>query len=161
MTTALSTCKRELTPWFQLLSPIFKKYTDVEEYPLIFKNIVLAEELVEDGSIHCIEGWADGDGKLSVWLTTDNSYFSKPNKTGDAYIVPSQLPRTFQHDLEATVFDMVRNYNFKNTFFIVEFWVRENGKALILWKSTTEFATLILPCNTNCMKRLRFMVLYI
>ena len=127
--SALTACKRELTPWFQLLCPVFEKYVDATKYPLILKNIVVAEELVE-GSIHCIEGWADDRGELHVWLTTDNSYFSKPEKTGDAYIVPSQLPHVLQRDLESVVFGLLRNYGFKNTFFNVEFWCRENGKRI-------------------------------
>ena len=130
MVTALSACKHELTPWFKLLCPLFEKYINVAKYPLILKNIVLVEELVEDGSIHCIEGWADENGKLSVWLTTDNSYFSKPKKTGDAFIVPSQLPCTFRQNLEVNLLDKIRNYGLRSTFFNVEFWCRENGERI-------------------------------
>ena len=73
METALATCLQELPVWFELYTSIFEKYIDTQKYPLANSRIVLAEELVPDGTEHTVEGWVDGSGEPHIWLISDEA----------------------------------------------------------------------------------------
>ena len=65
MKAALESCRTELTDWTIIWRSLFEKYVDTEKYPLALKDMVIAEEVVPDGTQHTIEGWIDGEGNPS------------------------------------------------------------------------------------------------
>ena len=128
MEKALDICRRELPPWSALFRPIFEKYIDTKKYPLALSDMVVMEELVEDGSQHTIEGWVDDSGKAHIWLTSDEGYFSKPKRTVEGYFMPSQVPKSSIRAMEEKAIRAVQNHGLTNTFFDVEMWCRQGGK---------------------------------
>jgi len=130
MLAALASCRTELTGWSSIWRILFEKYVDIEKYPLALKDIVVAEELVPNGTQHTIEGWADGDGKPYIWLTTDTGYHLKPSKTMEGIYTPSQLPKQSLEALEEAALAVAKEHLLKDTFFNVELWYRDGGRKI-------------------------------
>ena len=56
MKAALESCRKELSFWSLIWRSLFEKYVDTKKYPLALKEMVIAEEAVQDGTQHTIEG---------------------------------------------------------------------------------------------------------
>lgn len=128
MKEALTSCQTALRAWNATWRPLFEKYVDTNKYPLAVKDIVLAEELVPDGTEHTIEGWVDNQGEVHIWLSSDEGYFMKPQKTVDGYFMPSQAKKSIVKKMEAVASRVVKNHSLRDTFFNVEMWCRKGGK---------------------------------
>ena len=130
MELALASCKRELPAWNALWKPLFEQYVDSQKYPLALKDTVIAEELVPDGTQHTVEGWVDDIGNFQVWMTSDEGYFMKPQKTLEGYFMPSQAPDPYIEQMEYVALSVARNHGLCSTFFNVEVWCRSGGKQI-------------------------------
>lgn len=145
MEVALASCRQELLAWSSIWRPVFEKYIDTKKYPLALKYMVIAEELVLDGSQHCVEGWVDDKGKFHVWVTSDEGYFMKPQKTVDGYFVPSQAKESSLKKLKAVALSFARNLGLRNTFFNVELWCRNGGKVITVTEINNRIAYVFHP----------------
>ena len=128
MKTALESCRTELSDWTSIWRSLFERYVDTEKYPLALKDMVIAEEVVPDGTQHTIEGWIDGEGNPYIWLTSDEGYYTKPHRTVDGYFMPTQVPKRCVKLMEDVALKVARNHLLRDTFFNVEAWCRNDGE---------------------------------
>ena len=130
MKAALESCRTELSDWGSIWKSLFEIYVDTEKYPLALKDMVIAEEVVADGTQHTIEGWVDGEGNPYIWLTSDEGYYTKPHRTVDGYFMPTQVPKRCIKSMEDVALKVARNHHLRDTFFNVEAWCRNDGEKI-------------------------------
>ena len=130
MKAALESCRTELSNWTNIWRSLFERYVDTEKYPLALKDMVIAEEVVPDGTQHTIEGWVDGEGNFYVWLTSDEGYYTKPQRTVDGYFMPTQVPKRCVKFMEEVALKVASNHLLRDTFFNVEAWCRNEGERI-------------------------------
>ena len=130
MKAALESCQKELPPWTDIWRSLFEQYVDTNKYPLALKEMVIAEEAVQDGTQHTIEGWMDGEGNPYIWLTSDEGYYTKPHRTVDGYFMPTQVPKGYVKSMEEVALKVANNHLLRDTFFNVEAWCRNGGEKI-------------------------------
>ena len=130
MKAALESCRKELSFWSLIWRSLFEKYVDTKKYPLALKEMVIAEEAVQDGTQHTIEGWMDGKGNPYIWLTSDEGYYTKPHRTVDGYFMPTQVPKSYVKSMEEVACKVASNHLLRDTFFNVEAWCRNGGEKI-------------------------------
>ena len=129
MEEALAILRLNLTQWFSLFKTTFlRKYIDLSKYPLAASEIVLIEELVDDGTQYTIEGWMNKDGKPCVWGTADTIVSYHPVKHTPDFVIPSTQPDAVVKRLEKFAVEVAKKYKIKNYFFNVELWYRDNDR---------------------------------
>ena len=130
MRAALESYRTQLSDWKSIWRSLFEAYVDTKKYPLALKDMVVAEEVVSDGTQHTIEGWVDGEGNPYIWLTSDEGYYTKPQRTIDGYFMPTQVPKRYVKFMEEVALKVARNHLLRDTFFNVEVWCRNEGKKI-------------------------------
>ena len=132
MKAALESCRKEVPQWNNIWRSLFEKYIDTKKYPLALKDMVIAEEAVQSGMQHTIEGWVDGEGRTHIWLTSDEGYFTKPQRTLEGYFMPTQVPQHYVKSMEEVAVKVASNHLLRNTFFNVEVWCCNGGKKVVV-----------------------------
>jgi hypothetical protein len=131
---AVANLNRLVAPYFASYREFFKRYLDLEKFPLAVENIAAVEELVDSSNQYCFEGWLDGNGKFAMFtsgiceISTDKAgrllYWAIPQfhsgaADGDTYKKLLEYTETIAH-----------RFGLRNTFFDVEFW--DHGDAVTL-----------------------------
>ena len=121
--TALAKLKPLVTPFFKGYSEFFRKYLDLEKFPLAVENIAVIEEFMESDKQYSVEGWMDGDGKFNIFCTSEAIVSTKKLETIVAFVIPAfSLPDASVSKFIQFMEDIVRTFGLRNTFFNVEAW---------------------------------------
>ena len=133
MEVALDGLKNVAAPFFPGYCEFFRRYLDLEKFPLAVENIAAVEELVDSKYQYCFEGWVDGNGNFEMF-TSGLCEISK-NKPGRLlyWLIPQFVSGegdTYKK-LHAYTEEMARRYGLTSTFFDIEFWQRGDEQTLI------------------------------
>ena len=133
MEAALDSLKKLVAPFFAGYSEFFRRYLDLEKFPLAVENIVAVEELVYSKYQYFFDGWMDGMGNFTMF-TSALCEISK-SKAGRIlyYVVPQFIfdgGDTYKKLLAYTE-EMARRFGLTNTFFDLEFWQQGDEVTLI------------------------------
>ena len=121
--TALAKLKPLVTPFFKGYSEFFRKYLDLEKFPLAVENIAVLEELVESGVQYSTEACLDGHSKFTFFKALDILLSPKKQETILAFVEPVfSLDDASVRKLTKFTEDMARRFDLRNTFFNVEVW---------------------------------------
>jgi hypothetical protein len=124
LTDAVETVRPQLSNWNKTFHDFFRQYVDLDKYPLADKNIMLVEELVQNASHHCVEGWVEPDGSIHIWALSDQNYFTDGRMTLDNYSTPSYLSQDLQDRIISESIDIVKNIGIKSGFWNLEIWIQ-------------------------------------
>ena len=131
MVVALAKLEELCRPYFTGYSEFFRRFLDLEKFPLAVKNIALVEELVDSGEQYCVEGWVDEVGKFTLW-TVGYEIVSPKTMGVLCWVIP-------QFTLKKDAFDeMVKfteklgqRFGLRSTFYDAELWKRGDELTLI------------------------------
>ena len=129
---ALKILRKELPEMDKYSRLCYKRYLDLEKYPLAEKYIVLLEEIVEDGFQINWEGFADGDGNIFTYCWTDEVLADKNKVIFSDFIMPSVLNEDLLKVGEKVCFDYLKDIDFRNGFANIELWVRKDNNIQII-----------------------------
>ena len=69
-------------------------------------------------------------GIPTIWLTSDEGYYTKPHRTVDGYFMPTQVPKSYVKSMEEVACKVASNHLLRDTFFNVEAWCRNGGEKI-------------------------------
>lgn len=125
---ALVLARRDLPAWARQYRPLFEAAVDVERYPLIRHDFLLAEEYI-DGPQVTVEGFVH-EGEFHLWAITDTNPFPG-TRAIDNFSLPSRHPEATQAQLTWATRDIARRVGFDGGFLNAEFWCQPEGPRLI------------------------------
>jgi hypothetical protein len=118
----------------QYLKPFFRTYCNVNQYPLLDKDILLIEQYIPSITRCCVDGCVY-DGEILIWgISQVHSYPNRPESIAD-FIFPALIDEATQSVLEeeyVAVVERVIKYGFNRQFINVEFFVMENGEVELI-----------------------------
>lgn len=110
-------------------SDLFAKNLPPSKYPYANKNLLLAEEVIQDARQFTVEGWSDSAGNPYIWAVADNTY-DATGITLDNYLVPTQATSKVRDKLCESALRIIANYEIVNGFWDIEIWLR-NGDVIV------------------------------
>ena len=66
---AVAKLNRLVAPYFASYREFFKRYLDLEKFPLAVENIAAVEELVDSSLQYNFDGWLDSNGKFTMFTS--------------------------------------------------------------------------------------------
>lgn len=156
LVTALDKIRPLATPLFKWYSEFFRKYLDLEKFPLAVENIVVLEELVESSKEYTCEGWMDGDDTFTMLCIWDTFASPKNRETIISFVLPQfSLDDTSVQKLTKFTEDMVRRFGLRNTFVDLEAW-KDGDKFTLVEVNSRISATE----QSDCFKEISGMSVY-
>lgn len=146
---ALMIARRDYGSWSPLYYPFFRRYIDLQKYPLATRDIMLVEEFV-DGPQVTVEGWVYQQEPY-IWAITDTNTYPG-SRVIDNFSLPSRHPPRLQQLLVQRAKEAIHNVGLDNGFFNIEFWCHEDGVTLteINGRAATCFYNLYRHCLDAC-----------
>ena len=146
---ALQIARRDYPVWSPLYTPFFRRYVDLEKYPLAVQDLMLVEEFV-DGPQVTVEGWVY-DKQPHLWAITDTNTYPG-TRVIDNFSLPSRHPAHIQAELERQACAAIGSMGLDNGFFNIEFWCHEDGVTLteVNGRAATCFYHLYRNCMDAC-----------
>ena len=146
---ALAIARRDYGAWSPLYFPFFRRYVDLNKYPLATRDIMLVEEFV-DGPQVTVEGWVRHN-EPSIWAITDTNTYPG-SRVIDNFSLPSRHPEHIQRLLMQRAKEAILNVGLDNGFFNIEFWCHEDSVTLteINGRAATCFYNLYRQCLGAC-----------
>ncbi|CAB4002297.1 ATP-grasp domain-containing [Paramuricea clavata] len=135
MEVALVNLERLVAPFFTGYCEFFRRYLDLEKFPLAVENIAAVEELVESCDQYCFEGWMDNNGNFK--LCTAGFCEISREKAGRVlhWIIPQFISGAVDGDtykkLVQYTEEMAHRFGVASTFFDLEFWQQGDELTLI------------------------------
>lgn len=142
---ALTIARRDYGAWSPLYYPFFRRYLDLQKYPLATRDIMLVEEFI-DGPQVTVEGWVY-DKQAYIWAITDTNTYPG-TRVIDNFSLPSRHPAHIQEQLATHAKAAIHNVGLDNGFFNIEFWCHEDSVTLteINGRAATCFYNLYREC---------------
>jgi hypothetical protein len=146
---ALAVARREYHSWSPLYYPFFRRYIDLQKYPLAVRDIMLVEEFIEGPQV-TVEGWVY-QNQVYLWAITDTNTYPG-TRVIDNFFLPSRQPAHIQETLARQATEAIRKIGLNNGFFNIEFWCHENSVSLteINGRAATCFYNLYRHCLNAC-----------
>ena len=146
---ALRIARRDYPAWSPLYTPFFRRYVDLDKYPLAVQDMMLVEEFV-DGPQVTVEGWVY-DGQPHLWAITDTNTYPG-TRVIDNFSLPSRHPAPIQAELERQAYAAIGGVGLNNGFFNIEFWCHQDGVTLteVNGRAATCFYQLYRQCLDAC-----------
>lgn len=146
---ALRIARRDYPAWSPLYTPFFRRYVDLDKYPLAVQDMMLVEEFV-DGPQVTVEGWVYG-GQPHLWAITDTNTYPG-TRVIDNFSLPSRHPAPIQAELERQAYAAIGSVGLDNGFFNIEFWCHEDRVTLteVNGRAATCFYQLYRQCLDAC-----------
>jgi len=146
---ALAVARRDYSAWSPLYYPFFRRYVDLEKYPLATRDIMLVEEFVEGRQV-TVEGWVYHKEPY-VWAITDTNTYPE-SRVIDNFSLPSRHPAPIQRLLAQRAKEAIHNVGLDNGFFNIEFWCHDDAVTLteINGRAATCFYNLYRRCLGAC-----------
>ncbi len=146
---ALAVARRDYGAWSPLYYPFFRRYVDLNTYPLATRDIMLVEEFV-DGPQVTVEGWVYRN-EPHIWAITDTNTYPG-SRVIDNFSLPSRHPSHIQRLLAQRAKEAIRSVGLDNGFFNIEFWCHEDDVTLteMNGRAATCFYQLYRRCLGAC-----------
>jgi hypothetical protein len=123
----LPTFKRGLQKMNKPLIPLYKEYLNLGKFPLATKNILLLEE-IHKAPQATLEGFIY-NGVFTPLIITDTNFDRRH------YIDSFTLPTVYDDEIQQKLFEQagqdVKDVGLDNTFCNLEYWITNDGPALI------------------------------
>lgn len=146
---ALAVVRRDYGAWAPLYVPFFRRYVDLQKYPLADRHIMLVEEFVEGPQV-TVDGWVYRQ-RPYVWAITDTNTYPG-TRVIDNFSLPSRHPAHIQAQLTRRAAEAIGNVGLDNGFFNIEFWCHGDSVTLteINGRAATCFYNLYRRCLGRC-----------
>lgn len=146
---ALTIARRDYGAWSPLYYPFFRRYIDLQKYPLATRDIMLVEDFV-DGPQVTVEGWVF-EKQVHIWAITDTNTYAG-TRVIDNFSLPSRQPAHIQARLAQRATEAITNIGLDNGCFNIEFWCHEDDVTLteVNGRAATCFYNLYRHCLGVC-----------
>lgn len=146
---ALTIARRDYGAWSPLYYPFFRRYVDLQKYPLATRDLMLVEEFV-DGPQVTVEGWVHQQ-QAHLWAITDTNTYPG-TRVIDNFSLPSRHPAHIQAQLARRAAEAIGTVGLDNGFFNIEFWCHDDDVTLteINGRAATCFYHLYRQCLRAC-----------
>jgi hypothetical protein len=146
---ALAIARRDYGAWSPLYYPFFRRYIDLQRYPLATQDMMLVEEFV-DGPQVTVEGWVY-QKQPYIWAITDTNTYPG-GRVIDNFSLPSRHPNHIQAQLARRAMEAISSVGLDNGFFNIEFWCHADSVTLteINGRAATCFYNLYRQCLGAC-----------
>lgn len=124
---ALTIARRDYGSWSPLYFPFFRRYIDLQKYPLATRDIMLVEEFI-DGPQVTVEGWVHQQQPY-IWAITDTNTYAG-TRVIDNFSLPSRQPAHIQTLLAQRAQEAIGRVGLDNGFFNIEFWCHDDAVTL-------------------------------
>jgi hypothetical protein len=146
---ALAIARRDYGAWSPLYYPFFRRYVDLQKYPLATRDIMLVEEFI-DGPQVTVEGWVS-DQQPHIWAMTDTNTYPG-TRVIDNFSLPSRHSPKIQALLAERAMEVIGKVGLNDGFFNIEFWCHDDSVTLteINGRAATCFYNLYRQCLGTC-----------